>query len=132
MRFRFFPSALAGCAALSEATGLRTIPLRRSIRLAPPPEAGGPRMDFVLAVFALVFAPCVHRARLAPLRTTAHAGPTGSCVAVSLWRDVPLPAFNRTLTQLGRTGVSHAGRSGNAPGIFLPFAVFPVRGSRRL
>jgi len=51
----------------------------------------------------LVFAPCVHRARLAPLRTTAHAGPTGSCVAVSLWRDVPLPACNRTLTQLGQT-----------------------------
>jgi len=103
MRFRFFPSAFAGCAALSEAAGLRTIPLRRSILLAPPPEFGWPRMDFALAVFTLVFAPCVHRARLAPLGTTAHASPTGSCVAVSLWRDVPLPAFNRTLTQLGRT-----------------------------
>jgi hypothetical protein len=58
-----------------------------------------------LRFWLLVFAPCVHRARLAPLETTAHAGPTGSCVAVSLWRDVPLPAFFRTLTQLGRTSL---------------------------
>jgi len=89
-----FPSAFTGCAALSEATGLRTIPLRRSILLATPPEVGRPRDDFVLAVFFFFysFAPCVHRARPAPLRTTAHASSTGSCVAVSLLRDVPLPA----------------------------------------
>jgi hypothetical protein len=41
-----------------------------------------------------VFSPCVHRAWRAPRRSvTVHAGPSGSCAAVSLPRGVPLPSL---------------------------------------
>lgn len=91
----------------------------------------------VLVVFAgsafcaLRALPCAARAA----DITVHAGPTGSCVAVSLRRDVPLPVFRRTLSQPGRTpaiSLLARGWCGNALGIFAPFAVFPVCGSRRL
>jgi len=88
------------------------------------------REKFVLAVFP----PCVHRARLTPLRTTVSTGPVGSCIAVSLSRDVPLPEPpNPGATGPDRTcDADTAPRSDNAHRIRTLFAVFPVHGSRRL
>lgn len=86
---------------------------------------------FGSAFRALRVGPCAARAAGT---ITVHAGPTGSCVAVSLRRDVPLPELCRTLSQPGRTPAFRQSREscGNAHGIFAPFAVFPVSGSRRL
>jgi len=62
---------------------------------------------------------------------TVHAGPTGSCVAVSLRRDVPLPVLCRTLSQPGRTPafrLSRASRAATLMGFSHPSQSSPSAG----
>lgn len=66
---------------------------------------------FGSAFRALRVGPCAARAAGT---ITVHAGPTGSCVAVSLRRDVPLPVLRRTLSQPGRTPALHLSRADRA------------------
>jgi len=61
--------------------------------------------------------------------TTIHTGSHGSFAAVSLFTRRSATRFCEPVT----TGPDlHRFRSGSAPGIFAPFAVFPACGSRRL
>jgi len=61
---------------------------------------------------------------------TVHAGPTWSCVAVSLSRDVPLPAVEPSRNWA--RSAYFAFNPAALVGFVLPFAVFPACGSRRL
>jgi len=103
--------------------GLATIPLR-PCSFATPPRVGVRQKGWSLRFFASCQS-CAARAA----GTTIHTGWHGSFAAVSLFTRRSATRF----CQPGTTGPDLLRfRSGSAPGILAPFAVFPACGSRRL
>lgn len=141
MRFPFVPFSVCQLRCAVRGSRPRTIPLRRLLPSAPFRRSRSAVGDCVLAVLSFV-APRVHRGRRpAPphLPATIHADPFRAGVirrGLSLARRSATRFLGRWIfTQPDRTcfaRFTRAFRSGNAPGILMPFAVFPICGSRRL
>jgi hypothetical protein len=137
MRFPSFPFSVyrLRCAVRRlPAFRVRTIPLRRSILCTDAAGGRSSSENLVLAVLLFCsFAPGVHAvrgSRRSEPRLT-HRIRSGHA-SRSLFGATFRYPNHRMLTQLGRTPAFSAPGSGNAHGIRLPFAVFPIRASRRL